>query len=194
LPDQFTDATLRHEVDATRSLACHGVREEFGMVHLRARTGIKSFWFGSILLLVVGGAFSLIGASLLSSNLDVVRSGTSAKATVVDMVKHTRSRSTTYNVVIEYATSTGERIRSESPVGSNSHAYRAGDVVDILYSKSNPRTFLFDKFSDKYGFPAIFLLAGVLCLLIDVLQVARRVLRSSRSNGSSAGPYVNPGT
>jgi hypothetical protein len=194
LPGAWTDATLLHEVEAVSSLACHGVREEIGMVHVRTRTGVKSFWFGSLLLLVVGGAFSLIGAWLLSSNLGLVRSGASARATVVDMVKHTSSKSTTYNVVIEYETATGERIRSESPVGSNSKAYRAGDAVEIFYSRSDPRTFVFDRFSDKYGFPSIFLLAGVLCLLVDAFQVGKRVLLSSRSNTPGAGPSVNPGT
>ena len=164
------------------------------MAGMRARTGVRSFWFGFVVLLVVGGAFSLVGASLLSSNLKVVRGGTYTRATVVDVVKHTSSRSTTYAAVIEYATPTGERIRGESPTGSNSQAYRAGDTVGVLYLQSDPHTFLLDKFSDKYGFPAIFLLAGVLCLLIDVVQVARRILRSSRSSTSTEGPYANRGT
>ena len=144
----------------------------------RLNRRIKNFWFGFVLLLVVGGVFVLLGLSLLSSNMDVIKHGTYTKGTVIEMVKHIASKSTTYTVVIEYVTSTGARIRSESPTGSNSKAYKAGDKVTIIYSESDPNKFLFDKFFDKYGFPVIFIFAGVLCLIINILQTVQKIRRS----------------
>jgi len=146
------------------------------MVAIRIQTRMN-FWFGFIFLLIMSVLFSLIGISFLSSNMDMVKNGTYAKATVIELVKHTSSKSTTYYPVIEYKTSTGELIRTQSSsgTGSNPNAYKAGDKINIIYSKSDPNKFIFDKFFNKYGFPVIFIFAGILCLLLEINLTVRKI-------------------
>lgn len=146
------------------------------MAVIRIRTRM-SFWYGFIILLIVGAAFSLLGILFLSSNMDIIKNGTYTTATVIELVKHTSSRSTTYYPVVEYETLTGELIRTQSSsgTGSNPNAYKAGDKINIIYSVSDPGNFIYDKFLDKYGFPVIFIFAGVLCLLLEIRLIVRKI-------------------
>ncbi len=146
------------------------------MAAIRIRKRMN-FWFGFIFLLIMSVVFSLIGISFLSSNLDMVKNGTYTKATIIEMVKHISSKSTTYFPVVEYETSTGEMIRIQSSTGSgsNPNAYKPGEKVNIIYSESDPNNFIFDKFFDKYGFPVIFIFAGILCLFLEISLTIRKI-------------------
>lgn len=145
------------------------------MAAIRMGMRVNNFLFGFIILLVVGGLFVLIGYLFLTNNLDIIKNGTLTKATVIELAEHHSKKSTTYYPVVEYLTSAGELIRVESSTGCTKNAYKAGDLVNIIYNRSDPKNFIFDKFVDKYGFPLIFIFAGGMCLLINIFQVARKI-------------------
>jgi len=145
------------------------------MTALRMGMRVGNFWFGFAIFLVVGTLFVLIGYFFLSSNLELIKNGTITKATVIEIVEKTSSKSTAYYPMVEYLTSSGELIRIESSTGVTQNAYKAGDLINIIYNGSDPRSFIFDRFFDKYGFPVIFMLAGGLCLIINIVQIVRKV-------------------
>lgn len=148
------------------------------MIRMRKRS--NSFLLGFVLFLIASVLFCGIGYYMLSGNLKMIRNGVRSSATVVEMTKHTsqssKKKSVTYRPVVEYVTDSGEIIRTEYSSGSsNRSAYRIGQQIGIYYSKDDPYNFLIDKFFDKYGFPAIFLLAGVVSFVMLIVITVRKI-------------------
>lgn len=145
-----------------------------GGIRLQKRT--NSFALGVVLFLIGAVVFGWLGYYMLSGNLEMIKNGERTKATVVQMTKHTAKKSVTYRPVFQYLIHTGETLTTEYSSGSsNSKAFKVGQEVTIYYSKADPRNILIDRFFDKYGFPVIFLFAGVVSFFIVIVMTVRKI-------------------
>jgi hypothetical protein len=144
------------------------------VVRVRKRTG--GFLLGFLLFLLGAALFGYFGYHMLSGNLEMIRNGETASATVVEMAKHTGSKSVTYNPVLVYTTASGETVRTEYSSGSsNAKAFQVGQTVTVYYSRSDPREILIDRFLDKYGFPVVFVFAGVVSFTGAIVILFRKL-------------------
>ena len=159
----------------------------------RIRRGMSVFWgefhppilvrckamknYGEVMKAnVVGWVLSGFGLFLLIMNVAFLNNpvrlliaGESAQGVVVDRVYSTNPKSRySETPMVEFAMSTGERVRVKGRVYSSSSSMRVGDAVTVAYSPSQPenaRLLLFGEFVFEaffLGVAGIFLLGWIL--------------------------------
>lgn len=102
----------------------------------------------------------------------LLSSGGTAAGTVVRMeysISTGKHSSGVYYPIVRFQSADGELIEARGGVGSSPPHYHAGDVVQILYDKKNPRSWTIDDWEDLYLFPAIF---GAVATVLAIISCA----------------------
>lgn len=145
------------------------------MITVRTRTKFHLGRKGTIILCsFLGIVFLLVGINLLSKSIKLSSDGISVQAQVTDVKTSRIGKNTYYTPEIRFTTPDGETVKVQLDKTTRAPAYSVGNKVGIIYSQDNPQKVLVDSFFNKYGFPVIFIMAGVITLLVAVLRVIRR--------------------
>lgn len=68
---------------------------------------------------------------------------------------------------IQFTANNGQII--EYPQGGLIYGYLIGDRVRVLYDPQSPRNASIDSFGALWGFPVLFLIMGLICILVGLL-------------------------
>lgn len=127
----------------------------------RRKNGI----IGSFVVLVVGAIFLIIGLKMRANFKNFKETRIPAEATVINLISHRSSKSTTFQPELEYTTNDGKTIQVVHTTGSNPPQYKVGDKVKIYYAPDNPYSMIIDSKSEQI-FPLIFIILGGACCLV----------------------------
>ncbi|NLM28347.1 MAG: DUF3592 domain-containing protein [Clostridiaceae bacterium] len=143
------------------------------MVRVTTRTKFHLGRRGTIVLCaILGIALILIGIGLLSRSAKFSNKGVSVEAKVSDIKVSKSSKSTTYTPHVTFDTLDGKTVSVSLNVKStNRSSYSVGDKVKIIYLQEDPTTVIMDSFFNKYGFPVLFIMGGILCLFLGVKRI-----------------------
>jgi hypothetical protein len=90
----------------------------------------------------------------------LVKNGATARGTVVENVggtsTGTRGNSKVYYPVVRFQTESGQSFEEQLNMGSNPPAHQVGDVVEVLYDKSNPKDWTIRNALEMYFLPGMF--------------------------------------
>jgi hypothetical protein len=137
--------------------------------------GKKNTVFAIVIMIIMGVVFLTAGIYTLSSRINLSKNGISAVGRVVKVNRHHSSKNTTYRPVVEFTTSSGEKIQVEYPNGTNPPKYSVGDRVTVRYLENNPKNFLIDSTFEVYIFPIIFISIGALIILLCLFLIRKNV-------------------
>jgi|LSQX01.2.fsa_nt_gb hypothetical protein len=115
-------------------------------------------------LLVI--ALLLAGINLLFRSIEITSNGISVEAEVINIKTKRIGQKISYTPEISFTTQRGENVRVQLAKSTNYPVYSIGDKVGIIYSQVDPKEVLVDSIFNKYGFPMIFIVVGVLCLFL----------------------------
>lgn len=135
------------------------------MMHFNTPHRKKNSIIGAFVVLIVGVIFLLIGLNMRSNYKKFKETGIQAEATVINIISHRSSDSTTFRPEIEFTTKDGKNIQIIHTTGSNPPQYSVGEKVNIYYAPDNPYNIIIDSKSEQI-FPLIFIIIGGLCCLI----------------------------
>ncbi|HEY8500086.1 MAG TPA: DUF3592 domain-containing protein [Clostridia bacterium] len=142
------------------------------MVRIRTRTRYNLGPKGTIILFSLFGIlFLIIGISMLSKTVKMANRGISVAAQVSNVKVSKSSNSTSYTPEVTFKTLAGDTVSVTLNKSTNRPAHSVGDKVNIIYLEDDPKTIIVDSFFDKYGFPIIFIVAGIICLFIGVGRI-----------------------
>lgn len=142
------------------------------MVTVKTRTKLHLGRRGTIILCsLLGIVLLLVGANLLSKTVKVTSNGISAEAQVTNIKINRICKKTNYTPEIKFTTTNGKTVNVQLEKSTGSPAYSVGDKVSIIYSQDDPKEVLVDSFFSKYGFPIVFIVAGIISLLAGVLKM-----------------------
>jgi hypothetical protein len=143
--------------------------------HLTAADRFSRIWT------VVGYSFAAlffgIGLILLVRELRFEQAGLRAVGSVVDVRASENAEGTNYTPVVEFTVPDGQAVKFEGL--STSPPPVRGEMVPIIYSRSDPHNARIDRFLDRWAFPCGFTTIGVLLALGAWLS--RRWPRGGRS-------------
>ena len=146
------------------------------MITVKTRTKFHLGRRGTIILcFLLGIALLLAGISLLSKSIEITNNGISVEAQVTNIKTNRIGKKTNYIPEIRFTTPKGETVNVQLEKSTRPPAYSVGDKVSIIYSQDNPKEVLVDSIFNKYGFPIIFIAAGIISLLVGVLEVIRGI-------------------
>ncbi|MEB3262961.1 MAG: DUF3592 domain-containing protein [Synechococcus sp.] len=144
---------------------------------------------------LVSGVFTLIGAGMLwgtallwSSTSTFLSEAIPAPGTVVDLVAHRSSDSTTYRPAVDFTSRNGEPVSFVSSTGSSPPSYSVGQRVEVLYRPTNPRDARINDFFSLWGGATVlggmgFIFAGVGVATMVGMVLGRRGEEQLRQNG-----------
>jgi len=158
-------------------------------IHERLRR-LERQWRWSTPVLVLAGAGLVAGGVYLGQDLNALVAGgerVAGRVIRLDRANPTSSDDT-YYPVIEFTTTSGERLEVRDRVGSNPPAYRAGDDVDVLYDPARPQQAMIDRGLWNWIAPAGCLLGGLLLLWLAV----RYSMAVRRGRRWSPVPHLAP--
>ena len=114
--------------------------------------------FGNLFL----AAFCLWGVYAGYTSWTLQNKGTTTTGTVVRLEESNSSEGgcCVYSPVIEFSAN-GQTYSFEGDNASDPPAYKAGEVVDVIYDPSDPNTAQINKWSERWLFPAIIIPAMI---------------------------------
>jgi hypothetical protein len=129
-----------------------------------------------IFVTIFGGAFPLIGITLLvvgffvyRSNQRALETGVLTTGTVVGMQERYDEDGSMYAPIIRFTTIEGETVEFMSSTWTRPAEYGPGDSVEILYQSDAPQNAQIDSAFGRYGAPAILGVVGVFLTLVGAL-------------------------
>lgn len=130
---------------------------------------------GSIIMFfLVGVLFLAVGIYLLSNTARMSSNGLSTQAEVVNIkATHNSKKKIEYTPEIRFTTAEGERVNTKLDKTTRPPAYSVGDEVKIIYTKDKPTDILVDSVFNRYAFPALFVILGIVSLFAGVFEVIR---------------------
>lgn len=142
------------------------------MVRVRTRTQVHLGRRGTIILCsFLGVILLLIGISLMSKTIKMTNRGITVEAQVSNIKVSRTSKTTSYTPEVKFKTLTGDTVSVSLNKYTGRSPYSVGDNVSIIYLQDDPKTIILDSFFNKYGFPVIFIVVGILCLFIGAVKI-----------------------
>lgn len=124
----------------------------------------------NVFFLLFSLVFIGVGSWLLNSNLKVAANGVETTGTVTDIkIKSNSDGGDSYFPIVQFTLEDGESYTHQLKQSSSSGAYRVGDPILLIYEKGNKETVRINSVFWLYGFPSIFIGAGVLFIVINGL-------------------------
>lgn len=111
----------------------------------------------------MGGVFAIVGVGFLLYSVYFSVNTAATIGTVIEM-RGGRGQSP----VVEYAVQ-GKRFVHYSSLYSNPPSYSVGDPVHLLYDPAAPTSSQIDSFEERWLFPVVFLLGGLLLYAVSFL-------------------------
>jgi len=132
-------------------------------------------------VLVVGGAFAVLGPVLLAVGVYLyartsafLERATRTRGEVVELVERRSDDGYTYAPVFVFEDAKGTSRRIVSNTSSNPPGYAVGDEVDVLYDPDDPEDACIDSFFSLWGGATI---VGGLGLVFGIVGVAVLIMR-----------------
>lgn len=120
----------------------------------------------SILALAIFGiiplVFVLVGTWMLMGTIDFMNAALPTTGEVVRVIERHDDDGTTYTAVFRYTDERGAAQEGRTHISSSGYDFARGERVAILYDPASPGTIRVDGWFSIWGFPAIFLLIGLL--------------------------------
>ncbi len=130
--------------------------------------------FGSIIFLLIGGVFAVIGTLFMYESVLLEATGIKTTGEVLEVVRSRDSDGdTSYKPVVRFQTETGEAVTFTSKVSSSSFNYSVGRSVDVLYPAADPDSAVIDSAFTVWMFPGIFMAFGYGFVGIGVYMLYR---------------------
>ncbi|MHC6225422.1 DUF3592 domain-containing protein [Pseudomonas sp. X10] len=132
------------------------------------------------LFVFVGLAILMAGYSSYQRTKSFLSDALASQGHVIDLLSTQGSDSTAYKAIVQFETGAGQTFELISSVATNPPLYTVGEVVEILYSPTNPDEARIDSFFEVWGAATIlgpiggsFVLAGSLIILFGKWKVRR---------------------
>ncbi len=90
------------------------------------------------IILIVGVALLIIATIFLGNSIKLIKNGTRAIATVVDLESSIGSNSTEFTPIFKFTSSNGEEITFKGFGASSPPAFNVGEKVKVVYNPQNP--------------------------------------------------------
>lgn len=113
-----------------------------------------------------GLLFLMVAVFWAKNTRTFVGHASTARGTVIDLVRQQSSDSDTYAPVVRFVTDTGETIEFKSNTSSNPPSYTNGERVEVLYSPLAPRDAKIDGFFSLWAGPIMFGAVGSIFLVV----------------------------
>lgn len=136
------------------------------------------------ILALMAFVFSAAGGAFLYFTIEFNKNALPVTGSVVDVSAHYNDGSTTYKPTISYIDENGYKQTGQTNMSSSSYNYPRGAEVNILYDTRNPGEIRINTWFSLWGFPLIFLAAGI------VLAISAVVV--SRNMGKRAAHIIKP--
>jgi len=131
-------------------------------------------------LLLIGLLFLVIGVAVLISGIVAADKqkrtsarGAPATGTVVDLVRKTFNSGSAgvYCPVVQFTTSTGQRIRFESAFGTMPASHHVGQTIAVRYDAANPQSAEVDSATANWFVPGCTIAMGFLFFAMGLVFV-----------------------
>jgi len=120
-------------------------------------------------------AFGLLGGAVWAyfKQQRTVESRVAATGTVVELTTQATARSSIICPVVEFTTSSGEKIRFTSEFGSRPAGHKIGQSVNVRYDPSDPQKAEIDSAMNQWLVPLILIFMGVIacCMAVAFLGI-----------------------
>ncbi len=120
-------------------------------------------------------AFGLLGGAVWAylKQQRTVESRAAATGTVVELTTQATARSSIICPVVEFTTSSGEKIRFTSEFGSRPAGHKIGQSVNVRYDPSDPQKAEIDSAMNQWLVPLILIFMGVIacCMAVAFLGI-----------------------
>ena len=118
-----------------------------------------TFWAGLLLL--------AIGIFLFNDRIDLIKKGTVAVATVIELKEEVHRHSKGYTPVFRFMTHDKEEIIYEHPISADPPVWSIGEEAKVVYQKDNPHKVVLLTYFGSFGLVIIFLSAALFCFCIS---------------------------
>jgi hypothetical protein len=125
--------------------------------------GVFGFIFAGI-----GSIFLIVGIIITLNTRSFVAKSVTTQGTVIDLIRRTSgsSRSSVYYPMIQFTTSSGDRIIFEANSGSSQPAFKKDQQVEVLYNPQQPNSAVINSWAELWLLPVICTAMGSLFVLI----------------------------
>lgn len=122
--------------------------------------------------IIAGILFTVIGIILLRLSWNCYSSTRTFLETAVittGEVKELRKVEEFFHPVFVYSDSKGQSYEKVSPAGSDSPSYEVGEIIEVLYDKSNPQEARIKSFTSLWLAPTLFVFGGIVFLFVGLV-------------------------
>jgi hypothetical protein len=128
-----------------------------------------------------GLLFLTVAICSVQSTRTFLGQASTARGTVIDMVRRQSNDSDTYAPVVRFSTEMGETIEFTSSTSSNPPGYRTGESVEILYRPIAPRDARINDFGSLWASPLMFGTLGSVFFSIGAGILLRAILMGRKA-------------
>ncbi len=157
-----------------------------------------TLWVG-VIFAIAGFGMLILSGFLFVSSQKFVRNSIAASGTVTGLARQTNTNhgttSYTYSPEVSFTDKNGNEHSFVSNTSSNPPAYRAGDIIKILYNPQNSQDAKIDSFFELWGGVMIFSLLGIVFFLVGTsisIWFIKRFAKNKwlKSNGQAVEAIV----
>jgi hypothetical protein len=127
---------------------------------------------GTLIFLILGGAFLATGIGLLGWNLRFLANAGKAESEVVRLFEQTSSSSDstspTFKPEVRYSVRGGATHTSTATRGTNPPTYKVGEKVLVHYDPTARASMMPDTFVEKWLMPLIFIALGTIFAIMGI--------------------------